>query len=144
LSNDEQIRQAYVEVKVLESYAEEIRTRLQVVMTTTTELQTTKMAVEELSKSAENTPLLVNLGGGVYGMAKLADTSKILIDVGTGVVVEKSVEGSLEIINKRLEELDKARASLESQLSNILMRLDKSRGRLSELSAPAKETSSKR
>ncbi|MBO3803204.1 MAG: prefoldin subunit alpha [Candidatus Brockarchaeota archaeon] len=144
MGTEEQIRQAYVEVKVLESYAEEIRTRLQVVLTTTTELQTTRTAIEELAKTAEGTPLLVNLGGGVYGMAKLADRSKILIDVGTGVVVEKTVDGSLEIINKRLEELDKARASLESQLSNILVRLDKSRGRLSELSTATKETSSRR
>jgi len=144
VSTEEQIRQAYVEVKVLESYAEEIRARLQVVLSTATELQTTKTAVEELSKTAVDTPILINLGGGVYGMAKLADSNKILIDVGTGVVVEKTVESSLEIINKRLEDLEKVRASLESQLSNVLMRLDKSRGRLSELSMPVKETSSKK
>ncbi|MGQ9515270.1 MAG: prefoldin subunit alpha [Thermoproteota archaeon] len=144
MSTDEQIRQAYVEVKILESYAEEIRARLQVVLTTAMDLQTTKTAIEELSKTAVDTPILVNLGGGVYSMTKLADSKKILIDVGTGVVVEKTVEGSLEIINKRLEDLEKARASLESQLSNVLMRLDRSRGRLSELSTPVKETSSRR
>ncbi|TLN10235.1 hypothetical protein FDZ71_09355, partial [bacterium] len=86
---------------------------------------------------------LVNLGGGVYGMARTSDPTKILLDVGTGIVVEKTVEGSLELINKRLEDLEKARASLESQLSNILTRLDRSRGKLSDLSSSAKETGRK-
>jgi len=143
MSNEEQIRQAYVEVRVLENYAEEIRTRLQVVVNTSTELQTTRTAVEALTKTPEGTPLLVNLGGGVYGMARTSDPTKILLDVGTGIVVEKTVEGSLELIGKRLEDLEKARASLESQLSNILTRLDRSRGKLSDLSSSAKETSRK-
>jgi len=143
MSDEEQIRQAYVEVRVLENYAEEIRTRLQVVVNTSTELQTTRAAVEALTKTPEGTPLLVNLGGGVYGMARTSDPTKILLDVGTGIVVEKTVEGSLELIGKRLEELEKARASLESQLSNILTRLDRSRGKLSDLSSSAKETSRK-
>jgi len=143
MSNEEQIRQAYVEVRVLENYAEEIRTRLQVVVNTNTELQTTRAAVEALTKTPEGTPLLVNLGGGVYGMARTSDPTKILLDVGTGIVVEKTVEGSLELINKRLEDLEKARASLESQLSNILTRLDRSRGKLSDLSSSAKETGRK-
>lgn len=143
MSDEEQIRQAYVEVRVLENYAEEIRTRLQVVVNTGTELQTTRAAVEALTKTPEGTPLLVNLGGGVYGMARTSDPTKILLDVGTGIVVEKTVEGSLELIGKRLEDLEKARASLESQLSNILTRLDRSRGKLSDLSSSAKETSRK-
>jgi len=143
MSNEEQIRQAYVEVRVLENYAEEIRTRLQVVVNTNTELQTTRAAVEALTKTPEGTPLLVNLGGGVYGMARTSDPTKILLDVGTGIVVEKTVEGSLELINKRLEDLEKARASLESQLSNILTRLDRSRGKLSDLSSSAKDTGRK-
>jgi len=143
MSNEEQIRQAYVEVRVLENYVEEIRTRLQVVVTTSTELQTTRAAVEALSKTPEGTPLLVNLGGGVYGLARASDPTKILLDVGTGIVVEKTVDGSLELINKRLGDLEKARASLESQLSNILTRLDRSRGKLSDLSSSAKETSRK-
>jgi len=143
MSSEEQIRQAYVEVRILENYAEEIRTRLQVVLSTSTELQTTRTAVEELAKTPENTPLLVNLGGGVYGMARMADPTRILLDVGTGVVVEKDVASSLELINRRLEDLEKARASLESQLTNILARLDKSRGKLSELSSSAKETGRK-
>jgi len=143
MSNEEQIRQAYVEVRVLENYAEEIRTRLQVVVNTNTELQTTRAAIEALTKTPEGTPLLVNLGGGVYGMARTSDPTKILLDVGTGIVVEKTVEGSLELINKRLEDLEKARASLESQLSNILTRLDRSRGKLSDLSSSAKETGRK-
>jgi len=143
MSDEEQIRQAYVEVRVLENYAEEIRTRLQVVVNTSTELQTTRAAVEALTKTPEGTPLLVNLGGGVYGMARTSDPTKILLDVGTGIVVEKTVEGSLELIGKRLEDLEKARASLESQLSNILTRLDRSRGKLSDLSSSAKETSRK-
>jgi len=143
MSDEEQIRQAYVEVRVLENYAEEIRTRLQVVVNTSTELQTTRAAVEALTKTPEGTPLLVNLGGGVYGMARTSDPTKILLDVGTGIVVEKTVEGSLELIGKRLEELEKARASLESQLSNILTRLDRSRGKLSDLSSSVKETSRK-
>lgn len=139
MSSEEQVRQAFAEVRLFESYVEELRARIQVVLTTANELQTTKTALEELSKTAEGTPILVNLGAGVYGRAALADSKKALVDVGTGVVVEKTVPEALGLIDARISDMEKARATLEEQLSNFLGRLDRSRARLSELTSSLKE-----
>ncbi len=45
----------------------------------------------ELKQEKENSELLVPIGGSSYVKVKLADTNKVIIGVGSGVSVEKTL-----------------------------------------------------
>ncbi|HDN17649.1 prefoldin subunit alpha [Candidatus Bathyarchaeota archaeon ex4484_205] len=134
-TTDKEIQQAYVELRLLENLAEDYKTRVQLVNSTLNELQTTKSALTNLSQSEEETPILVNLGGGVYASAKLSNSSKILVDVGTGVIVEKDYESVIQLLDKRIKELEDARETLQNQLETILAKISESRVKLSQMAA---------
>jgi prefoldin alpha subunit len=76
---------------------------------------------------------LIPVGGGSYVRVKLSDISKIVMGVGAGVAVEKPIEDSVNEIKERIADFDKARTSLQEQLSEALFRIEEGREKLGEL-----------
>ena len=65
--------------------------------------------------------------------ARLSDAGSIIIGVGAGVCVEKTVEDSIKDLRLRSSELEKARVSVTQQLSQLLNQTEDYRERLGEL-----------
>lgn len=89
----------------------------------------------EFLKSSENVVnALVNLGGGVFGYAEIKESKKFLVDVGAGIVIEKSVEDTLGFIKRKLEEVEKASAEAASALRKVAVEASRIQQELAELS----------
>merc|ERR1711976_36881 len=55
----------------------------------------------------KDTDILVPLTGSMYVKGQLEDTEKVIIDIGTGYYVEKSIQGAKEYFKRRVEYLTK-------------------------------------
>lgn len=62
------------------------------------------------------TPILVPLTTSLYVPGKLADTSKVLVDVGTGFYVEKSVPDAKSFYDEKTKDIGKNLKDLEGIL----------------------------
>ncbi|PIB01808.1 putative prefoldin subunit 5 [Cercospora beticola] len=67
-----------------------------------------------VASSAEAKPLLVPLTSSLYVPGTLADTEKVLVDVGTGFYVEKDVASAQKFYEGKIEELGKNIKELEN------------------------------
>jgi prefoldin alpha subunit len=76
---------------------------------------------------------LVPVGAGSYIRMQVADSKKIVMGIGAGVAVEKDVEGSVEELKGRLQDLDKARTSIQQQLDQTATRYQQDREAIEEL-----------
>jgi prefoldin alpha subunit len=76
---------------------------------------------------------LIPVGAGSYIRMQLADSKKLVMGVGAGVAIEKDVEGSVEELKGRLQDLDKARTSIQQQLDQTATRYQQDREALEEL-----------
>ncbi|XP_066996948.1 prefoldin subunit 5 [Anabrus simplex] len=75
-------------------------------------LQTLKVAQTKFHESAESleriTPdtkgksILVPLTGSMYVPGKIADSEKVIIDIGTGYYIEKDVEGAKDYFKRKV------------------------------------------
>ncbi len=79
--------------------------------------------------------MLVPIGGSSYIKVKLADTSKVIIGVGAGVSVEKTLSEAKSTLKERLDELEKTMHAAQQQLSQVADRINSGRGRLETLLA---------
>lgn len=132
---EEELRRISVEMRILEQTAENLNTRINMVNTMITDLTYANMTLEGLDKQKENTELLVPIGGGSYIKAKLETPDKVTVGIGAGVSVEKTLQDAKDIINKRLEEMEKNRATLQHQFSQIVERINENREKFEELAA---------
>ena len=132
---EEEIRRLSVELRFLEQTAEAIRSRSNMVNAVITDLTYADMTLEGLEKEEENSELLVPIGGNSYIKAKLDNPNKVIVGMGAGVSVEKTLQEAKEIVKKRLEDLEKTRTSLQQQFAQVAERINEDRGKFEELAA---------
>ena len=131
---EEEFRKIAAELRLLESTAEAVQSRINFVNAALTELNLAKMNLEGLEKEKIETSLLVPIGGGSYIKAKIESTEKIVVGIGAGVAVEKTFNEAKEILSKRIEELEKLYGRLQQQLAQIGQKIKEDRAKLEEIS----------
>jgi prefoldin alpha subunit len=143
-SEEEELRRLSVELRFLEQTAETIQSRINMVNAAITDLTYANMTLDGLEKEKENSELLVPIGGNSYIKAKLEDPEKVIVGMGAGISVEKTIQEAKEIIKTRLENLEKTRMSLQQQLAQIAERIEEGREKFDRLVAKLREETSLR
>jgi prefoldin alpha subunit len=138
-SRDEEVRKLSVELRYFEQTAENLQQRLSMMNAAITDLSYANMTLEGIEQEKENAELLVPIGGSSYVKVKLASIDKVIVGMGAGVSIEKTVPEAKTIIKERLEEIDKTRVSGQQQLSQIAERINHGRARMESLFAGLRE-----
>jgi len=137
--SEEELRRLSVELRFLEQTAEAIQSRVNMVNAVITDLVYASMALEGLEKEKENSELLVPIGGNSYIKAKLENPDKIIVGMGAGVSVEKTLQEAKEIVKNRQKNLEKTRMSLQQQLAQVAERISEGREKFESLAAEMRE-----
>jgi prefoldin alpha subunit len=133
--SEEELRRLNVEMRFLEQTAEEVQSRINIVNAMITDLNYASMTLEGIEEEKENSELFVPIGANSYIKAKLENPDKIIVGMGAGVSIEKTLPETKEIMKKRLENLEKTRTSLQQQLAQVADRINEDRERFENLVA---------
>jgi prefoldin alpha subunit len=136
---EEELRKLSVELRYLEQTAEAVQQRVNMVNTVITDLTYANMTLEGVEKEKEGTELLVPVGGSSYIKAKLSTTDKVIVGMGAGVSVEKTLPEAKELIKKRLADLEKSRMTLQQQFAQVADRISQGRQRFDSLVAELRQ-----
>jgi len=142
--NEETLRRLIVELRLLEGTANTLQSRLNFVDAILTELNYAKMTLEGLEKEKEDVPLFVPIGGGSYIKAKLESADKVIVGMGAGVSVERSLSEAKETVGSRIAQLEKTKGTLQQQLTQVVQKIEEDRARFQELSEKLREAERKR
>jgi prefoldin alpha subunit len=136
---EEELRRTSVELRLLEQTAEALQSRINMVNAVITDLVYANMALEGLEKEKQNSELLVPIGGNSYIKAKLENPDKVVVGMGAGVSVEKTLQEAKEIVKNRQENLEKTRIALQRQLAQVAERINVGREKFESLAAELRE-----
>ena len=136
---DEELRKLSVEMRYLEQTAEALQQRISMVNAALTDLTYANATLDGIEKEKENAEMLVPIGGSSYVKVKLTDSNKIIVGLGAGVSVEKTLAEAKVALKERLDELEKTMNSAQQQFSQVAERINTGRGRLETLLASARE-----
>ncbi len=127
------IRQLATEIRILEGSAAVLQSRLDIVRATINEVTLAHNTLEGLRNLHEGESALVPVGAGSYIRMTISDSKKLVMGVGAGAAMEKDVNSSVEELKARLQDLDKARTSIQQQLDQTLTRYQQDREALEDL-----------
>jgi prefoldin alpha subunit len=133
VNEEELVRQLAAEIRILEGSAGALQSRLDVVRAAISEFTLAHDTLDGLTKLTDGESVLVPVGAGSYIRMTIADSKKLIMGVGAGVAMERSVGSSVEELKSRLQELDKARTSIQQQLDQTLTRYQTDREALEEI-----------
>jgi prefoldin alpha subunit len=136
---EEELRKLSVEMRYLEQTAEALQQRIGMVNAAITDLTYANATLDGIEKVKENSEMLVPIGGSSYVKVKLADPSKVIVGVGSGVSIEKTIADAKTDLKERLDELEKTLNSAQQQFSQVAERINTGRGRLETLLSSARE-----
>jgi prefoldin alpha subunit len=132
---EEELRRLSMEMRYLEQTAEALQQRIQMVNAAITDITYANATLDGIEKEKENTEMLVPIGGSSYVKVKLADANKIIVGMGSGVSIEKTLPDAKATLKERLDELEKTMNSAQQQFSQIAERINSGRGRLESMLA---------
>lgn len=133
MSEEEIVRQLATEIRILEGSVAALQSRLDIVRAATNEVTLAHNTLDGIKKLEDGDSTLVPVGAGSYIRMKISDSKKIVMGIGAGVAMEKGVDGSVEELKGRLQELGKARTAVQQQLDQTLARYQQDREALEEL-----------
>jgi prefoldin alpha subunit len=122
-TTDQKISELVQQSRILEAYMNDTITRQATVTKLIEEARLASSAVQNVMDESE-VESLMPVGIGVYMKALVPPVKKLLVNVGAGVVVEKSIEDTVNYIESRIKEFEVALSQLSSQKQQIEMRME--------------------
>jgi prefoldin alpha subunit len=131
--DEEFLRGTIVELRVLEGSVNLIQSRLNIIDNAIDEISIANNSLEGIKNSSKGSEILVPAGASSFVRATLSDVKKVIMGVGAGVSIEKTIEGSMTDLKNRLDELEKIKSSLQNQFGQALKDLDSKRNQVAEV-----------
>ncbi len=133
VKSEEELRRLSTEMRYLEQTAEALQQRISMVNAAITDISYANMTLDGIEKEKENAELFVPIGGSSYVKVKLADSNKVIIGLGSGVSIEKTLSEAKATLKERLDELEKTMNSAQQQFTQVAERINSGRSRLETL-----------
>ena len=136
---EEEFNRLSIEMRYLEQTAETLQQRMGMINSAITDLTYANMTLEGVEKESEDAEVLVPIGGSAYIKVKLASIDKVIVGMGAGVSVEKTLPDAKAIVKERLDELEKTMSSAQQQFAQVAQRINAGRNQLQSLLAKVRE-----
>jgi prefoldin alpha subunit len=126
-----------VEIRVLEGTYNELTARQNLLERALLE---SRAALDSIKGLDGNSPeILTQIGGGAMLHSPPPSTERVLINVGANIVIEKSKEEAVAMLEERSRDLEKSIVSLVGERNEIADRLNSDRDLLNNLMAKSQE-----
>jgi prefoldin alpha subunit len=136
---EDELRRLSMEMRYLEQTAEALQQRISMVNAALADLTYANQTLDGIEKEKENVEMLVPIGGSSYVKVKLADSNKVIVGMGAGVSVEKTLSEAKVTLKERLDELETTMNSAQQQFSQVAERINSGRARLEGMLADARQ-----
>jgi len=130
---EEELNKLSIEMRFLEQTAETLQQRIGMINAAITDLTYANMTLEGIEKEKDDSELLVPIGSSSYIKVKLATADTVIVGMGAGVSVEKTLPEAKAIVKERLEELKKTMTSAQQQYAQVIQRINSGRNQLQNL-----------
>ena len=112
--------------RILREQREMYQGQLEILNVSRANVMNTKITIENIKESVqENDEILIPIGGMANIKASIKEPEKVLLAVTQDVIIEKDLDGAIELLDKRIEQHDKEIQIIRTQLQNIDINLQK-------------------
>lgn len=124
----------------LRSYGEAVRQQIEITQGVITEFTLSKATLEEIRSREGKGETLIHIGAGNYIRTQLQDVKTVVMGIGAGVSIEKSLGDALTEIDQRMKRAQEQLLSLQNQYFQITTRLEQLQGKIDGLYAQEQQT----
>ena len=130
--SQEQAEQLMQQMQMLETYFADLSQRENTFHSVYREAIAAIESIKSLSKNPES-DTLVPIGLGTYVPTKISSNSKIILNIGAGVAVEKDFASAINYLEERLKEIEIAIQDTAAKKHDAAQRLEQGRAQINQM-----------
>ncbi len=118
------LQKKYVEMQVLDAQIKQIQKQMASLEGQEEEMREVLNCLSDFSGLENDKDMYVPLTSGIFVKAQIKDTSHILMNVGSGTVVKKSIAEGKTMIAKQLKEVEKVKEQLLAEFQKMALKAE--------------------
>ncbi len=130
--SEEQAEQLMQQMQMLETYFSDLSQREVTFMNILREATASIESLQSLSKNPES-ETLVPIGMGTFVPTKISSTSKLVINIGAGVAVEKDFPSAINYLEARIKEIEVALQDTSAKKQDAASRLEQGKAQMNQM-----------
>ena len=115
----DQMQEKMVLYQIIHQRLEELKQHITLIQQKMVELETTKQALEELKTVPDGKDILIPVGPGFFSPARSTKVAKVLVEVGAGVMVRKTLEEAKDFVDRKKKEVEDASQHIQMEFSQL-------------------------
>ncbi len=119
LEKQKELQKKYFELQMANNQLKQIEKQLELIEAQVLEALTIINALDELKSSKQGAKSLAPVANGIFVEAKLENIQDLLVNVGGGIVVKKSVDETKSMLQNQVSELRSAEQELLVQFEQF-------------------------
>ncbi len=119
-----------LQLNSLQQEANQIAEQIELIDKNTIEIQKLRFGIEEL-KEAEKKEALANIGKGIYIPVEIKN-DKLKIEIGKGILVEKTIDDTIKLINEQVKKLEQEKQILIRRIKDVQKEINNSIEKIKE------------
>ncbi|WP_290598041.1 MULTISPECIES: prefoldin subunit alpha [unclassified Archaeoglobus] len=125
MASEKEIQEKIAVLQYLQGEAETLQRRIVELELMENEYRKTLETLEFFDSIDGEIEALMNLGGGVFAYVDVKNSKKMLVDIGSGVVVEREVKDAIEFVKKKIKKIEENAQNLTTTLQQIIAQASK-------------------
>jgi prefoldin alpha subunit len=133
--NQQEMQEKFMMFQTLHKQIEQIQQHIEMMNQQKMELDISVTALKTLGETAAGTEILAPIANGIFMKAKVTDNQKLVVNVGSNVTTEKTVEqvvGLLEEqdskINEKIVEASQLLEQMQEQAMDVFKQVEAAQG----------------
>jgi len=135
LAMDDALKDKYAELRLATAQIKQLQQQLEAVEEKKLEIAGAISGMDDLKKAAPKAKMLTPVTEGIFASATLDSSNELIVNVGSGICVKKTVEEAKGMLTGRLQELNGYEENMLEELNKLTdeaSRLEKELGRMLE------------
>jgi prefoldin alpha subunit len=124
-AQDEKIRELIYKLQLFQAESESLQQQASLIELSLNEIENTIQTLNSMDGVKAGQEVIVPIGAGTHIYANIARLDKVIVNIGAGVSVEKSIEDAKKILEKRKEELRRGYEQIISNLTAVTAEIQK-------------------
>lgn len=119
MNKDEELARCMTLIEQYKEQMNQLEMQFQYLQAAFADYNKAKITLEKLNNATGKDEILIPIGGSTFINASAKETSKVLFDIGGGLIAEKSAEDAIKKIDERIESLNKTQEKLNEMMQNL-------------------------
>jgi len=119
--DEKELQEKIVAYRMLESRIEGLAKQREEIANKLIEIQNTLNGLDEVEKSDE---ILFPIGAEAYVHGKITEKNKMIVEIGAGIAMEKTLEEAKQILTERKNNISKILENIQRDMISISSKMD--------------------